>query len=290
MTKSASPLTGILLMVCAAAFFVTHDAISKHLSVTYPIGQIISLRHISSLLVILLYAHFVSGWQSLSAVNAAAQLVRAIVFVGSTVLIILSVSRLPLSTATAIVFSSPIFVVALAGPMLGEQVGVRRWSAVIVGFIGVLIIVRPGGAAFNWYLLVPILAALAAGLRDNLTRYLTRTEPAVAILFWSTILVVLVSSTTFAWGWRSVTVLDAGWLILLGILNTAGHFMMIIALRLGDASLVTPFRYTGIVWATVLGIVVWGDYPDRWTVLGACIIIASGIYIVERSERRGRGR
>ncbi len=291
MMDSTSPRTGILLMVCAAACFVTHDAISKHLSVSYPIGQIISLRHISSLLVILLYVQFVSGWPSLRVVNATGQFVRALVFVGSTVSIILSVSLLPLSLATAIIFSSPIFVVALAGPMLGETVGVRRWTAVIVGFIGVLVIVRPGGAVFNWYLLVPVLAALAAGLRDNVTRYLARTESAIAILFWSTILVVLVSSTSFAWGgWRPVAFLDIGWLVVLGILNTVGHFMMIISLRVGDASLVTPFRYTGIVWATLLGIVVWGDYPDRWTVLGACIVIASGLYIIERNERRGQSR
>lgn len=290
MRKENAPLKGILLMVVSAAFLVTHDSISKHLAETYPLGQIISLRHVSSLVVIVLYAYFVSGWSSLAMVDRAGQLMRATIFVGSTFLIILSVSLLPLSTATAIIFSSPIFVVAFAGPVLGERIGFRRWSAVIVGFFGVLIIVRPGAVDFNWYLLVPLLSAAVSGLRDNFTRRLAGTDHPISILFWSTLLVVIVATTTGIFGWQPVTYTAAAWLILLGILNTVAHFMMIESLRVADASLVTPFRFTGIVWAALLGIVIWGQYPDRWTILGGIIIICAGIYIVERGERRNIGR
>ena len=288
--RTTSPLAGVLLMVTAAGLLVIHDAISKHLAETYSVGQIVALRHISSVIVILLYAGFVSGWSALRIVNKRGQAARACVFVVSTMLIILSVALLPLATATAIVFASPIFVLAFAGPLFGESVGVRRWTAVLVGFIGVLVIIRPGGAAFNWYLLVPVLAAAASGLRDNITRWLSQTEHPLAILFWSTVTVVIASSTSAYFGWKPVDLISGSWLVVLGIINTVAHFMMINALRLGDASLVTPFRYTGIVWAVLLSIAVWGEYPDLWTIAGSLIIIVSGIYIVERGERKKAGR
>ena len=273
-------------MVGSAALLAMNDAVSKFLSETYPVGQILGLRHTVALLIILAYVHWGPGWAALRVTDRWGQALRALIFVGTTGLIVLSLSVLPLATVTAIGFSSPIFVVMLSGPLLGETVGPRRWMAALLGFAGVLIIVRPGTAGFDWLVVLPALAALVAGLRDSVTRRLSRTETSISILFWSTALVILTSATTAPFGWERVVPQDIVWFVLNGALNAGAHFLMIDALRLGDASLVSPFRYTGIVWAAILGLVVWGHFPDAWSWLGIAVIVASGVYIVEREAGR----
>lgn len=275
-------IKGIGAMILGALLLASNDATSKFLSESYPVGQILGLRHAVALAIILAYVHWSAGWQALRIGNRTGQALRSATFVATTVLVVVSLSLLPLATVTAIAFSSPIFVVAFSGPMLGERVGPRRWLAVLIGFAGVLLIVRPGTAAFDWLLLLPALAAVCAGLRDGFTRQLSRTDSSISILFWSTACVVAGTLTTVPFGWQPVDLSGAAWLVLNGALNAGAHFLMIEALRLGDASLVAPFRYSGIVFAALLGLIVWGHVPDGWTLAGAAVIIASGIYIIER--------
>ena len=274
-------------MMFGAALLTSNDAVSKFLAETYPIGQVVALRQSCSLLVILPYIHWVAGWDSLRIVNLGGQAARATFFVATTVCIVWGLSLLPLTTVIAIAFSSPVFVVALSGPLLGEKVGIRRWGAVMVGFIGMLMIVRPGGASFTWLLLIPVFAAMCAASRDMVTRRISRTESSVAILFWSAVVVVVLTLMTSFFGWKPVTPQAAAWLLLNGALAAGAHFFMIEALRLGDASLVSPFRYTGLIWAAFLGYMIWGHLPDSWTWAGAGLLIASGIYIAEREARLG---
>lgn len=286
-------LKGVAAMILAALLLTLNDAISKYLTQSYSVGQVIALRQLCSLLVILPYVQWVSGWRAVRVSNRLGVGVRAVCFIATTGFIVLSFSLLPLALVTAVAFASPIFVVALSGLVLGEEVGLRRWLAVLAGFAGVLIIVRPGFAGFEPILLLPVLAAIAAGFRDTVTRHLSRSDTSIAILFWSTLAVIAAASLTVAWGWRPVTAAATGWLVLNGALNACAHFLIIDALRLGDASLVAPFRYTGLVWATMLGFLIWGQWPDGWTLVGAAILIGSGVYIIEREarmRRRGRGR
>jgi drug/metabolite transporter (DMT)-like permease len=216
---------------------------------------------------------------------------RAAFFVATTGTIVVSFSVLPLVLVTAIAFSSPLFVVAFSHLFTEENVGPRRWLAVLAGFAGVMMIVRPGGSGFELVLILPVLAALFAGSRDIITRGLSRTESSISILLWSNLAVVSVAlAVTSVQGWQAITGTAALLLLLNGALNAAAHFLIIEALRLGEASLVAPFRYSGLIWATMLGLVIWGDFPDSWTLAGAAVLVASGVYIIERSPRAAKGK
>jgi drug/metabolite transporter (DMT)-like permease len=281
-------LKGVAAMILASLLLTMNDAISKYLTETLPVGQVIALRQTFSLLVIVPYIHWVTGWEATEMTRKGGVSFRAFCFVASTGLIVLSLSLLPLALVTAIVFASPIFVVAFSHFLLSENVGPRRWLAVLAGFGGVLIIVRPGGASFEWVLVVPVIAAMASGLGDTVTRALSKTESSIGILYWSTLAVIAAACLTAPFGWQALTLPAAGWLLINGIVGGTAHFFMIDALRLGDASLVSPFRFTGLIWAAILGLLVWGQFPDGWTILGAGVLIASGIYIIEREPKKKR--
>lgn len=284
--RLSPPLQGVLVMMLAALLLTFNDALSKYLTQTYSVGQVIALRQLCAMAVIVPYIHYVTGWGAVRVVNRVGVTARALCFTATIGFIVLSFSLLPLALVTAIAFASPIFVVAFSHLFLRERVGIRRWFAVVAGFIGVLVIVRPGGAGFEPVLILPVLAALAAGLRDTVTKHLQTSDSSIAILFWSSLGVVAAAFLTAPFGWQWVTPVAAGWLLINGALNAAAHFLMIDALRLGDASLVAPFRFTGLLWATILGLVFWGQFPDGWTFVGAGVLIAAGIYIIERSPKK----
>ncbi len=273
-------------MIVAALLLTLNDATSKWLTETYPVWQVLALRQACSLLLIIPYIHFFAGWDRVKVTNRAGMALRSAFFVATTATIVVSFWLLPLALVTAIAFSSPLFVIAFSHLFTKEKVGPRRWLAVLAGFIGVLMIVRPGGTGFELVLILPVLAALFAGCRDIITRGLSRTEASISILLWGNVAVVCVAlAVTLLQGWQSITGTAALLLFLNGALNAAAHFLIIEALRLGEASLVAPFRYSGLIWATLLGLVIWGEFPDSWTLAGALILVASGVYIIERSPQ-----
>jgi drug/metabolite transporter (DMT)-like permease len=283
MSSASDNLRGIALMILAAGVLLLNDAVSKLLAERYALSQVICLRHIAALLPILLYVQFraQAGWGELTIVDRKGQLIRGICFIGSVWLMIWSVNLLPLPTVTAIAFASPLFIAALAVPMLGETVGWRRWAATLAGFLGVLVIVRPGTAAFEWALLVPVAAAFVNGTRDVLTRRLARTDTSLSILFWSSMIVIATTLPfALAGGWKAVTWPDAWLFLLAGLLNTGAHFLIVEALRLGQASVISPYRYSALLWSIMVGYLIWGDLPTLWTLLGALILIASGVYMI----------
>lgn len=278
-------LVGILAMSAAGFVFSCHDAITKFLAPHYPLGEIIFFRQLTSTIILTIYVQCTTGLGAYRVSNVSGQLGRAILFALSTTLIATSVMVLPLATALAIVFASPLLVAALSATALGEPVGPRRWAAIIAGFVGVLIIIRPGNASFTWLLLIPVAAASASALRDIVTRILHRTDNTNSILFWSNIAIMLATLASLPYGWKEIAPVHVGIIVLAGALNLLAHFLTITALRLGDAALVTPFRYTSLVWAAVLGYLVWDHIPDQYTVLGAAIIVAAGIYLVIRESQ-----
>lgn len=276
-------------MIVAALLLTLNDATSKYLTESYSVWQVIAVRQFFSLLFIFAYIRFVTGTVALRVNNWQGMGLRSAFFVSTTAFIVASFSLLPLAFVTAIAFSSPIFVVAFSHLLGREKVGVRRWLAVLAGFLGVLIIVRPGGAQFDWVLMLPVAAALSAGMRDVVTRGLSRTESSISILLWSNIaVIVFAGSATLIDGWRDVTGPALGFLVLNGLLNAGAHFLIIESLRLGEASLVAPFRYSGLLWATILGLLIWGELPDWWTLAGAVPLVAGGIYIIERQPKETR--
>jgi drug/metabolite transporter (DMT)-like permease len=276
----ASSLRGIVAMTAGAGLLTLNDAVSKYLTEHYALGQVICLRQAAAFLFMLPYAWAVTGLGALRSVNHGGQLLRGLLFVGSTVFTVTSLSLLPLSFVTIVLFSSPLFVALTSAPMLGERVGLHQWIAIAAGFVGVLLIVRPTGAGFEWVLLLPVLAAFTNGSRDTLTRRLSRTDSSISMLLWSGLAVMTAGLTTLPFGWKPVDLLGAGWFLLAGFLNAAAHFIVIEAFRLGHAAVVAPFRYTGLLWAMGVGFIVWGEVPDAWMLAGAAVVVCAGLYML----------
>lgn len=280
---------GLLLMATGVALLTVNDAVTKYLVQSHPAGQVIGLRQAATLLVIIPYLMFTGRWRDLRVTDRSGQFVRGLLFVTGAVFIVWSLAELPLATAVTMLFASPIFLVALSAPLLGERIGRHRWIAVLGGFAGVLIIVRPGSAAFQWALLLPVIGALINALRDVLTRRLARTETSIAILFWSNIILMLAGAVTAPFGWTPVTADAAFWFIVAGMCNGIAHFLIIDALRTGEASMIAPVRYTSLLWAALIGFVVWGDLPGPWLWIGAAVIIGSSLHMIRFERRRSRG-
>ncbi len=279
-------LRSLLLMLLGVALLTANDAASKYLVHQFPVGQVIGLRQAATLLVLVPYIMYWSHWSALRVVNWPGQLTRGLMFIIGSVFIVLSLGLLPLATAVTMLFVSPIFMVVLSVPLLGERIGRHRWIAVTGGFVGVLIILQPGAESFQWALLLPLMAALINALRDVLTRRLSRTETSIGILFWSNIILMAGGLATLPFGWKPVAADAAFWFVAAGIFNGSAHFCIIEALRTGEASVVAPIRYTALLWAALLGFVIWGEMPGIWLWVGAAVIVASSLYMI-RTERRG---
>jgi hypothetical protein len=278
-------LRSIGLMALGILLLTANDAATKYLVQSHPIGQVVGLRQAATLLVLIPYMMFFSRWSLLRVVDLRGQLARGMMFIIGSVLIVWSLAVLPLATAITMLYLSPIFMVILSVPLLGERISRHRWIAVIGGFAGVLIIMRPGAAGFQWVLLLPLLAAMVNALRDVITRRLARTETSISILFWSNIILMAGGFATLPLGWAPVSMQDAFLFVAAGIFNGTAHFCIIEALRTGEASALAPIRYTALLWAALLGFLVWGEVPELWLLAGAVVIVGSSLYMI-RAERR----
>lgn len=285
MPTRGKALRGIVLMVASAALLALNDTVTKWLTQSYPATQVWCLRTVFVLIPILAVAAHRGAWRELRVVSWRGQALRAALFVSTTLLIVLSLEALPLPDVMAIVLASPLFVAALSMRILGEPVSAERWAMVAVGFAGVVLIVRPSGA-FQWVALVPVAAALSSALRDMVTRRIGRTETSLAILFYSSLAVIVVGlASAPLLDWRAVSAAAWALLALNGALNGGAHFLMIESLRLGEAATVVPFKYSGLVWGLVLGFIVWRHVPDAWMLVGAGLVAGSGLYLLRLEYR-----
>lgn len=283
--KSAT--RGILYMVLGSALLTGNDAVTKWLCQDLPVSQVWCLRAVPALLLILALAPRYGGYACLRPRNWAAQGMRAAVFVTTTALIVWGLSLIPLVEMSAILFAGPLFVVVLSVWMLGERVGLHRWLGVILGFVGVLLILRPGAAVFGLGALVALGAALTGALRDVLTRRLGATEHPLAILNVSNSAVLLIGFAIAPWaGWVSPA--PAAWLLLglNGLLNGGAHLFIIESLRVAEASAVAPYKYTSLLWSVLFSVLVFAHVPGPGTVTGALLVVAGGLYILRREQQR----
>ena len=277
---------GIALMLGGLLLLTINDATAKWLTDSYPVPQIISLRGITILLPLVIILYFRGGFAAFKPYRIRNQALRALCFVGSTFFIITALSMMPLADAVAFTFTSPLIIAALAPFLLSEHVGWRRWSAIIVGFAGVVVIARPTPDAFQWPALVALGAAFWSALRDMVTRRISAEESSDLILFYSTGAVMTVGAlAAFVYPWRMPDAEDWALFALLGVLNGGAHYMMIEAHRWAEASVIAPFRYTALVWAFILGYFLWDDVPDAWLLSGSALVVASGLYILHRETR-----
>jgi len=284
--RAAAPARGILLMLATMVLFVAADSTAKWLTRAYPVPQVVWARFFFSLVLValLLGRRLLAG---LSTNRPGLQLARSALQIGSTATFFFAVAALPIATAITVSFLQPLFVTALSAPLLGERVGPRRWTAVACGFAGVLVIVRPG-RTMELALLLPAATAACSGLYYIATRVVSRNDPVMTSLFYTSALGFVATSAIVPWSWTAPDAL--GWTLfaLMGALAGLGHLLVIQAFGLAPASLLAPFNYTQLIWATGTGWLVFGDLPDGWTLLGAAIIVGSGLYVFHRERRLER--
>jgi drug/metabolite transporter (DMT)-like permease len=197
---------------------------------------------------------------------------------------------LPLADVTAITFAGPLFITCLATWVLGERVGWRRWTAVVVGLTGVVLMTRPTGEALRWAIFLPLGVALVGAVRDVITRRMSITETSVSMLCYTTIGVALSGLATWPFGWADLEAREVALMALAACFIGVAQFLGIESFRHAEAAVAAPFKYSEILWAVLFGAIFWGHLPDAWIVGGSVLVIGSGLYILHRETRRIRRR
>ena len=283
------PLVGILLMVAAMSVVPFMDALAKHLSDAIPVLQVVWARYFFHFCLIFPVALVRYGPRRLVPARPLLQLVRGGLLLGSTVLFFAAISAMPLADALALVFVSPLIVTALSPWVLGEAVGTRRKVAVLVGFLGALLIVRPGFGSLQWPALLALAAGVVFGFYLLATRRLSGSAPPLVTLTYSAAAGALIMSCVVPAVWVAPSAGQLGAMALMGVIAAGGHFLLIKAFDFAPASLLAPFTYSEIIVTTLLGLVFFGDFPEAWTWAGIAVVIGSGLYISLRERARGAG-
>ncbi|MDZ7645451.1 MAG: DMT family transporter [Woeseiaceae bacterium] len=279
-------LRGIVLMLLAMVALSLMDATMKELSERYPALQVAGLRGLVSL-------PFVVGWvllrersvRTLVEVRWGWHLVRGALAILMLTSFIYAISSMPLSEAYTLFFVSPLLITALSVPLLGEVVGRRRWFAVIVGFAGVLVVLRPGFVALNLATLAVLVSAVCYALNAVSVNILGRTDSTAAMSFWFMVMVAIGAGLLALPNWQPVQLADAGWLLGLGITGALGQFWITAAFRCAPISVVAPFEYSTLFWGVILDLVIWGELPAPVVFVGAAVIIGSGLYLIFRERQ-----
>lgn len=272
-------------MLLAGLMFAFMDAGMKWLAASYSPFQVATLRSLAALPLVLPWIILRGRVGTLWHVHWPLHLLRGVLGVGVMAGFIYGVAHMPLSSAYAIVFVSPLLVTALAVPFLGEKVGPRRWSAIAVGLAGVLVVLRPGTAGVATGAgLVLVLAALCYAAAAITVRKLALRDSAESMVFWFLVLLALFAGAIAAFDWQPVQRAH-GWVIaMIGVTGALGQVALTHAFRLGEASQIAPLEYAGLVWVVLLDLVVWQVLPDGITWVGAAIIVASGLYLIRRES------
>lgn len=281
-------LAGIGFMMLGVLLFTGMDAIVKHVADHVPIGQIVFFRNLFAFIPVAIMVHRAGGVRVLKTGNLKGHLTRALFGISAMTCFFLSYKLLPLGEAIALGMSAPLLMTALSVPFLGEKVGPRRWAAVAVGFVGVLAMTRPGVGVFDPAALVPLAAALFYAAAMISIRKLSRSENNVAMVFYFTLFATAISAASLPFAAVWPTGPELAWLIGIGIIGGSAQFMITQAFRLAPVSILAPFDYLALVYAMGLGYVFWNEIPDRYILLGAAIVVASGLYILHREAKLGR--
>ncbi|MCH2629238.1 MAG: DMT family transporter [Nisaea sp.] len=269
---------GILWQIIGMLFFGSMDAVSKHLTSSLPVIEILWVRYLFFALFGFLLAVHYSGLRGLRTSIPFLQIARGLALVFEIVLFTYAFRYLPLADAHVMAASVPLIVLALAVPILKERVGHRRWFAVILGFLGVLIILRPGFGNWQPILFLPLLGAFGFAVYLVLTRMAAKFDTIGTSAFYTGLVGLSVLTIFLPLEWKTPTIEEWGWLLLASVLGLCGHISVIKALSMAEASVLQPFFYVVLVWATFLGFIIFDDIPDFITIIGACIIVGSGLY------------
>lgn len=284
----ATPVWPAIVQVLAGVvLFSMSDAMAKFLRESLPAPEIAWLRYV----VFVLFGVALAGRRRFTAVwprRPGLQVLRGVTLVGSAVLFIAGLSHLQMAEASALSFVSPAFITALSVLFLGEQVGIRRWTATLVGLAGVLIVIRPGGEALQSAALFPLASAACWGVCMIVTRMMGTEDRSETTLLWSAAVGLILLTAMLPFGFVRPSLSEVGLGICLGAAASGGQYLLILAYRRAKASLLAPFSYLQLLSSAALGYLVFGSVPDAAAFLGAAVIIASGLYIVHRERVRAR--
>lgn len=288
--KGTEPMRAILLVVLAVACLSCSDATAKYLARTLPPAEIAWMRYVVFTALVMPLALRGGSLRVLKTTRPGLQVLRGLGMLGSALFFIMAMQHLPLAEAAAISFVSPVFVTVLSILLLKETVGIRRWVALLVGLAGVIIVIRPGADGFQPASLLPILTAFSWALGLVATRKMTVQENPLTTMVWSALtgLIVLTALLPLHAAWPTPWEMLLGAFI--GLIYTLSQWLLILAYRQGEASVLAPFTYVQLIWSTALGFLVFGAVPDHWTFVGTGVIIASGLYTAHRERLRARER
>jgi drug/metabolite transporter (DMT)-like permease len=267
--------------------FSITNSFAKLLMANYPVIQIVWARYFFQLILLLVFLGPLLK-KVLVTSKLKLQIVRSFLLLGTSVLFFFGLSKLALADISSIMFVAPILVTTLSMPLLGERVGPRRWAGIIVGFLGAIVIIRPGYGMMQLPALFPLGAACLYAFYQISTRFLGRTDNAMTTLFYTATsgTAILTSLVPLYW----IAPDTEGWLMMiaLGVTSNLGHFSMIKAYEHAPAPTVVPFTYANLLWMTLFGYILFSDLPDLWTISGACIVAGSGLYIFHRENKPGK--
>jgi drug/metabolite transporter (DMT)-like permease len=280
---------GIAAIVCGMAAFSISDVFTKLVALTHPLGEVFAVRGLFTVVLVAAAMAMTGDWRRLRLALGTGVLARSLLDATSSGLYVAALLHLPMTDVSAILLLSPVIVTLMAVLLFREQVDARRWLAVLLGFAGVLVIVRPAPASFNAWALVALGAAFASSFRDVLTRKLNPAIPTTVLTLASMCALTLVGAGLDpSAAWLPLSVYDL--LLLLGgaVFFGLAIYFVALAFRGGEISVVTPFRYTALLWAAIAGFVGFGEIPDAWSLAGAALIVVSGLYVLRRDAERSR--
>lgn len=282
---------GVLSMIGAMACFIVNDGLVKFVSEALPAAQLIFVRGVMASLLMLAVAQAVGEMKQIREVARGWVATRSVVDAVAAFLYLFSLFHLPIANATAINMTSPLLITALAAIFVGERVGLSRWLAIGAGFIGVLLIIQPLTGGFNLFALVCFLATLLLAVRDLLTRRVHVGVSSVLLTLSTTVAMTLLAGVLSLFEtWQPMRALQLGLLAVAAVFLAAGYYLIVGCTRYGEFSITAPFRYSGLLFATFAGYVVWGDRPNVLAWCGIALMIGSGIHILRANGRARAAR
>jgi drug/metabolite transporter (DMT)-like permease len=278
---------GIVLMTVTALIFAAQDGLSRHLAGEYNVLMVVMVRYWFFAAFVIVMARRMSGSLRAAATTAQplVQALRGVLLAAEICVMVLAFTLLGLVESHAVFAAYPLLVAMLSGPVLGERVGWRRWTAIAVGFLGVLVILRPGVAVFTPAAAVPLLSAFLFALYGLLTRYVARKDSAATSFFWTGTVGCVFMTVVGIWFWEPMTARDWALMATLCVTGVAGHYTLIKTYEVAEASTVQPFAYFQLVFATAIGITVFGEALETHVLVGALIVVAAGVFTLLRSRK-----
>ena len=286
MTKQNERL-GILLMIITTIVFASQDGLSKYLATEYNVYMVVMIRYwFFAAFVISMSSRRTGGIKRVAKTKSPIlQIFRSVILVAEMCITILAFTLLGLAETHAIFASYPLIIAMLSGPILGEYVGWRRWLAISVGFIGILIILNPGNGIFSPYALVPLAGAILFALYGLLTRYVGQYDNSSTSFFWTGVVGSIAMTVVGLNFWDPVSKSDWSIMLLLSTSGVVGHYLLIKCYEVAEASAVQPFAYLQLIWASMIGIIIFGEQITTNVLIGACIIVGAGLFTLWRERK-----